>query len=159
MPVAVAALCASDGRPKHARSSLDAEQGEYVLELERAAAAASLAVAEAFGGRSAAGAHLAAAARMAHNDAHSQQARAWLLPERGHVVTAVLIVCFASVRGAIFSRARTHRAGPYWEVLRQPRGGSACFDALAEELRSGTRALGRRGWSAEMFDLIRTSSE
>ena len=50
VPVAVAALCASDGRPKHARSSLDAEQGEYILELECAAAAASLATAEALAG-------------------------------------------------------------------------------------------------------------
>ena len=84
VPVAVAALCASDVRLKHARSSLDGEQGEYILELERAAAAASLAAAEAFGGSSAAGAHLAAAARMAHNDVHSQQARAWLLPDAAH---------------------------------------------------------------------------
>ena len=148
VPVAVAALCASDVRPKHARSSLDAEQGEYILELERAAAAASLAAAEAFGGRSAAGAHLAAAARMVHNDVHSQQARAWLLSEGGRVVTAAVIVCFASGRCALFSRARTCRAGPHWEAARQPSGGSACLVALASELRRGTRVLDKRGWNA-----------
>ena len=70
----MAALCASGGRPKHACSNLDAEQGVHAFEVEHTAAAASLAAAEALGGRSAAGALLAAG--MAHSDAHSQQARA-----------------------------------------------------------------------------------